>query len=111
MEEHRNHTVFTDFSILQGSPVNCTLDYTSTNFFILVWLLRRKKFDGQIMGSYLFIYGVARFFLEFLRGDAGRGQFFDTWMTTTQFIAILMVLGGGILWMRGARTPALAEAA
>jgi len=80
------------------------------NFFILIWLFRRKKFDGQIIATYLFIYGVARFFLEFLRGDAGRGQFFDTWMTTTQFIAILMVIGGGILWMRGPRKPVLAEA-
>jgi phosphatidylglycerol---prolipoprotein diacylglyceryl transferase len=80
------------------------------NFFILIWLFRRKKFDGQIMATYLFIYGVARFFLEFLRGDPGRGQFFDTWMTTTQFIAILMVIGGGALWMRGPRQQAVAEA-
>jgi phosphatidylglycerol---prolipoprotein diacylglyceryl transferase len=82
-----------------------------TNFFLLLWLIRRKRFDGQIIGTYLFVYGFARFFLEFLRGDAGRGQFFDTWMTTTQFIAILMVVGGGVLWMLGARKPVLAEAA
>jgi phosphatidylglycerol:prolipoprotein diacylglycerol transferase len=82
-----------------------------TNFFLLMALIRRKRFDGQIIGTYLFVYGVARFFLEFLRDDAGRGQFFDTWMTDTQFIAILMVIGGGALWMLGSRKPALAEAA
>jgi phosphatidylglycerol:prolipoprotein diacylglycerol transferase len=82
-----------------------------TNFFLLIWLIRRKKFDGQIIGTYLFSYGFARFFLEFLRGDAGRGQFLGTWMTATQFIAILMVIGGGTLWLRAPRSPAMAEAA
>jgi phosphatidylglycerol:prolipoprotein diacylglycerol transferase len=81
------------------------------NFFLLFWLIRRKRFDGQIIGTYLFSYGVARFFLEFLRDDAGRGQFLGTWMTATQFIAILMVIAGGALWMIGARKPVLAEAA
>jgi phosphatidylglycerol:prolipoprotein diacylglycerol transferase len=80
------------------------------NFFVLTWLFRHKKFDGQIIGTYLFIYGVARFFLEFLRGDQGRGEFFNTWMTATQFIALVMVVAGGFLWMRRPRQPALAEA-
>jgi len=29
-----------------------------------MWLLKRRKFDGQVIGAFLFIYGVARFFLE-----------------------------------------------
>jgi phosphatidylglycerol:prolipoprotein diacylglycerol transferase len=80
------------------------------NFFLLFWLIRHKRFDGQVIGTYLFVYGVARFFLEFLRDDAGRGQLFGTWMTVTQFIAILMVVSGGALWMLGTRKPALVEA-
>jgi phosphatidylglycerol:prolipoprotein diacylglycerol transferase len=98
-----------------GVPLHPTQIYEFlvevANFFFLFWLIRQKKFDGQVMGTYLFTYGVARFFLEFLRGDAGRGQFFDTWMTVTQFIAILMVISGGALWMLGARKPALTQAA
>jgi phosphatidylglycerol---prolipoprotein diacylglyceryl transferase len=83
------------------------------NFFILYWLIRNKKFEGQIIGAYLFLYGVERYFLEFLRGDGGRGSMFNGAMTGTQFIAILMVIAGGILWMRRAplRLPALPKAA
>ena len=64
----------------------------------LAWLYRREKFDGQIFGAYLFLYGVARYFLEFLRGDPGRGEVFGGIMTGTQFISILLVIGGGIIW-------------
>jgi phosphatidylglycerol---prolipoprotein diacylglyceryl transferase len=92
---------------LVGTPLNVHLHPTQiyeslveiANFALLSWLFRHKRFDGQVMGTYLFSYGIARFFLEFLRGDPGRGQFFNTWMTTTQFIAICMVAGGGVLWM------------
>ena len=45
------------------------------HFFLLTWMFKRKKFDGQIFGAYLFLYGIARFLLEFLRDDPGRGPF------------------------------------
>jgi phosphatidylglycerol:prolipoprotein diacylglycerol transferase len=70
------------------------------NFAILYWMLKHKKFEGQVVGAYMFIYGTARFFLEFLRGDLGRGQLFGTWMTETQGIAVAMVIAGTILWLR-----------
>jgi prolipoprotein diacylglyceryltransferase len=60
----------------------------------------------------MFIYGVARFFLEFVRGDEGRGVLFGTWMTDTQGIALAMVIAGTILWLRRVplRAPAVATA-
>lgn len=70
------------------------------NFFILYWLIRHKKFEGQVIGAYLFLYGFARFFLEFLRGDPGRGHVFGNAMSGTQLISIFMVLAGGALWLR-----------
>lgn len=36
VQENANHTIFTNCFVLHSFPVNCTLDYTSTNFFILV---------------------------------------------------------------------------
>jgi len=73
------------------------------NFFLLMWMFKRKKFDGQIFGAYLFLYGVARFFLEFLRGDPGRGEVFGGMMSGTQLISIgLVLLGGFIWWLRPA---------
>ncbi len=68
------------------------------NFFILMWLFKHKKFDGQVLGAYLFLYGVARFFLEFLRDDPGRGSVFGGLMTGTQLIAIGLVITGGFIW-------------
>ena len=81
------------------------------NFLFLLWLLRHKKFEGQVIGAYLFLYGVARFFLEFLRGDPDRGSMFNGAITGTQFISICLVLAGGILWwLRRTPQPELASA-
>jgi phosphatidylglycerol---prolipoprotein diacylglyceryl transferase len=95
---------------LVGTPLNEALEPTQlfesavelANFFLLMWMLKRKKFDGQVFGAYLILYGVARFFLEFLRGDPGRGEVFGGLMSGTQLIAIgLVVLGGVIWWLKG----------
>jgi phosphatidylglycerol:prolipoprotein diacylglycerol transferase len=88
------------------TPLNVPLEPTQlfesavelANFFILMWLLRRKKFDGQVFGAYLILYGVARFFLEFIRDDPGRGEVFGGLMTGTQLISVGLVLLGGVIW-------------
>ena len=93
-----------------GVPLHPTQLYEMlvefANFTVLMWLLRHKKFDGQVIGAYLFLYGVARYFLEFLRGDEGRGSVFGGMMTGTQLLAIVMVIGGGVLWMVRAKSAA-----
>ena len=91
---------------LVGTPLNESLEPTQlfesavelANFFLLMWMLKRKKFDGQVFGAYLILYGVARFFLEFLRGDPGRGSVFGGFMSGTQLIAIGLVVIGGVIW-------------
>jgi phosphatidylglycerol---prolipoprotein diacylglyceryl transferase len=91
---------------LVGTPLNQALEPTQlfesaielANFFILAWMLKRKKFDGQVFGAYLILYGVARYFLEFLRDDPGRGSVFGGFMTGTQLISICLVIGGGVMW-------------
>lgn len=67
-------------------------------FFLLTWMLKHRKFDGQIFGAYLFLYGIARFLIEFLRGDDGRGSVFGGLLSGTQLIAIGLVLAGGLIW-------------
>ena len=80
-------------------------------FFLLTWMFAPKKFDGQIFGAYLFLYGIARFLLEFLRGDPGRGSVFGGVLSGTQLIAIGLVLTGGIIWyLRPTPKVALAAA-
>jgi phosphatidylglycerol:prolipoprotein diacylglycerol transferase len=89
-----------------GTPLGIPLEPTQlfesavelANFFVLMWLFKHKKFDGQVLGAYLFLYGVARFFLEFLRDDPGRGSVFGGIMSGTQLIAIGLVITGGFIW-------------
>lgn len=68
------------------------------NFVFLMWLLKRKKFDGQVFAAFIMLYGVERFLIEFLRGDEGRGVVFGGLMSGTQLIAICLVIGGGLIW-------------
>jgi phosphatidylglycerol:prolipoprotein diacylglycerol transferase len=39
------------------------------NFVILFVILKKKRFDGQVISFYLINYGIIRFFVEFFRGD------------------------------------------
>ena len=89
-----------------GTPLGIPLEPTQlfesavelANFGVLTWMLQRKKFEGQVFGAYLFLYGVARYFLEFLRDDPGRGSVFGGIMTGTQLISICLVLFGAFIW-------------
>src|SRR5690348_11068394 len=103
-----------------GTPLYVPLEPTQlfesavelVNFFILYWLIRHKKFEGQVIGAYLFLYGFARYFLEYLRDDPDRGSVFNGAMTGTQLISIVLVIAGGLLWLRRtAARPALAPQA
>ena len=91
---------------VSGTPLGVSIEPTQlieaaaefSNFLLLMWLLKRKRFDGQVFGSFLILYGVERFFIEFLRDDPGRGEVFGGLMSGTQLISILLVVGGGLIW-------------
>jgi phosphatidylglycerol:prolipoprotein diacylglycerol transferase len=68
------------------------------NFLLLNWLFRHRKFEGQVIGGYLLLYGSARYCLEYLRDDPGRGSVFGGAMTGTQLISILLMIVGASLW-------------
>ncbi len=90
-----------------GVPLHPTQIYEFlvelANFFFLAWLLKHRRFDGQVIGAYMFVYGFARFFLEFLRADPDRGSVFNGAMSVVQLISIVLVVVGGALWVRGYR--------
>jgi phosphatidylglycerol:prolipoprotein diacylglycerol transferase len=104
---------------LSGTPLGIRLQPTQlyeaaiefTNFLVLYWLFKHKKNDGQVIGAYMFLYGIARFFLEFLRDDPERGSVFGGAMTGTQLISVLLVLAGGALWLRRKKVPTAAQVA
>lgn len=61
-------------SVTFSLPVHPTQLYSSLClfiiFFILVILGKYKHFNGEILSAYFIFYSIARFFMEFLRGDA-----------------------------------------
>ncbi len=67
----------------------------------LLWLLRRQRRprDGQILASFLVLYGLFRFAVEFTREpDAELGFVAFGWLTMGQLLSVPLIVGGIILW-------------
>ncbi|MCF8092514.1 MAG: prolipoprotein diacylglyceryl transferase [Desulfotignum sp.] len=60
-------------------------------FFILIGLQRHKRFHGMVFLSYIILYSVFRFIIEFFRGDF-RGDFFFEFLSLSQGIGIIAVI-------------------
>ena len=62
-------------------------------FAFLLWLHRRKTFNGQVILTYGVLYGATRFIIEFFRDDP-RGDIFGlsslTHLSTSQLISLLV---------------------
>jgi len=57
----------------------------------LVWLYRRKRFDGQVFAVYLVGYSLNRFAVEFFRGDYPAEQLWLGWMKPGQQLSLFLV--------------------
>ncbi|MEW6516406.1 MAG: prolipoprotein diacylglyceryl transferase [candidate division FCPU426 bacterium] len=57
-------------------------------FFGLLWLRRRRRFDGQMAWVYVFAYALGRFILEYFRGDEIRGLWTPLAFSTSQLISL-----------------------
>ncbi len=64
-------------------------------FGLLVWLHKRKRFDGQILIAYGIIYSIFRFTIEFIRDDP-RGDLLGltsaTGLSTSQLVSLLVAV-------------------
>ena len=97
------------------TPLHPTQLYESlANFAIfglLLWLFPRKRFHGQVVCAYALLYAIARFAIEFWRGDAARGFVFGGLLSTSQFIAVLLVLAVGAFWPYLVKNHGVSQAA
>ena len=88
-----------------GVPLHPTQLYESfgefTIFILLITLRRYKSFQGQLFLTYILLYSVLRFIVEFYRGDPGRG-FLDSHLSLSQGISILafLVAVAGLIVLR-----------
>ena len=92
------------------TPLHPTQLYESAaeflNFLIIVWLARRQRFTGQLVGTYFLLYGFERGTIEFFRGDPGRTLMFHNSVSLMQIVSVALVLTGALLWWRGLRRAA-----
>ena len=81
-----------------GTPLGVALHptqlYESVAALVILAILllnerRRRQFAGRTFWSYLLLYPVARFVIEFYRGDP-RGTVLD-FVSTSQFISLLLI--------------------
>jgi phosphatidylglycerol:prolipoprotein diacylglycerol transferase len=71
-------------------------------FTALLLLRRSKAFDGQLFWLYALLYAVLRYVIELFRGDAIRGLYFGSSISTSQIIALgMFILSGLMLWKLG----------
>jgi phosphatidylglycerol:prolipoprotein diacylglycerol transferase len=68
-------------------------------FAVLVRLSRYRRFEGEVILAYTLLYAMARFVLEFFRGDADRGFVFGGLLSTSQFIAMILGPAAIALWL------------
>ncbi len=103
---------------LHGILLHPTQLYEFTALLILfgglIYLFKRKTFDGQVGLTYFMIYPLIRSFIEIFRGDLIRGFVIEGVLSTSQFISIvifLAALAGFVFRLRelpaGGREPQL----
>jgi phosphatidylglycerol:prolipoprotein diacylglycerol transferase len=96
------------------TPLHPTQIYESTAcfliFFLLLWLAPRKSFHGQVVLTYAVLYSSFRFAVEFFRGDPDRGSVFGGLLSTSQLIAIVLVLAAALVFPYVRRTQKIVPA-
>lgn len=86
-----------------GIPLHPTQLYESAATFAIFLTLasvrRRPRFQGRLFWYYLILYSIARFVIEFYRGDP-RGWALEGVLSTSQAIAIPLVILGLVMILR-----------
>jgi phosphatidylglycerol:prolipoprotein diacylglycerol transferase len=87
-------------------------------FLLLLFVRRRKRFNGQVLATWLMLYAIVRFNVEFFRGDDIRNfwfkypdEFHPLIMSTSQGIAVGLFVTGVAIWALYGRKKAPVPAA
>ncbi|HEX6309197.1 MAG TPA: prolipoprotein diacylglyceryl transferase [Longimicrobiales bacterium] len=88
-------------------PVHPTQLYEvglGTIMFVILWKLgaRRGLRTGQLFTLFLGLYGIERFFIEFVRAKSDR---FVLGLSTSQIASLVLIVLAAFLWQRRAKAP------
>lgn len=80
--------------------------------FVILWKLGAKRGlrSGQLFSLFLALYGIERFFIEFVRAKSDR---FVMGLSTSQIMSIVLLIVAAVLWQRqskASQTPLTAQA-
>jgi len=85
---------------IRGINLHPTQIYESFSLLVLftgmLWVHRNKRFDGQVILTYFMAYPVIRSVVEIFRGDLIRGFVIEGWVSTGQFISVLIFIGASV---------------
>ena len=99
--------LYTDAAMNTWADVHPTFLYESLwcigVLCVLLWLYRRKKFDGQIFLSYVLLYGLGRLWIEGLRTDS----LYLGPVRISQIVALASAAAAGVLLWRGIKKAKL----
>ncbi len=96
-----------------ANPLNTPLHPTQLYSALLILLIlvtllfikTRKKFHGQLFLSYLILYALGRSIIEVFRGDVSRGYVIEGYVSHSQFISFLVLLGSVYFYSRLRKKP------
>lgn len=87
-----------------GKPLHPTQLYEAGYILLvmvfLLWLRRKKQFEGQLFLVYILAYAVGRFVIEIFRGDLARGYIIDDILSHSQLVAMLIFLSALFYYRR-----------
>ena len=97
--DHETHGIAVHPTEIYDALLNLIL------YVFLAWLFRRKKFDGQIIATYLMVYAVFRSIAETFRGDYPTDHV-HAGLTSAQLVSVPIFIAGIILAIILSRRPA-----
>jgi phosphatidylglycerol:prolipoprotein diacylglycerol transferase len=87
-------------AVMGPTPIHPTQLYSSLYgliiFLILMLLNRKPRFDGMLMGTFLILYGIARFTVDFFRYYESQ-MFIVDGLEFNQLVSLTMFLGGVLI--------------
>ena len=104
----RNQYAYDNVGVTLNIPLHPTQIYDSLGalclFAYLMWRLSKRRATGQVIVEYLGLYAILRFIVEFFRAD-DRGFILYGLLSTSQFIALLTILGSAAAYCFLVRRP------
>ncbi|MGE0615116.1 MAG: prolipoprotein diacylglyceryl transferase [Bacteriovoracia bacterium] len=91
---------------LRGVPLHPTQLYEAFALFVvflgLMWVFKRRRFVGQVGLTYMIVYPIVRICVEYFRGDQIRGFVIQDYLSTSQFISVILVSIAIVVFIRRA---------